>query len=157
MTTVPPGLADYISANAWPMECQGIRSALAGPANIGLHLRWTAALAEMRFYAAIPTADRSFHLRHFATCVTQMVHEHAQLRSMPLASPMQEEGGGGAEVIQTIFPFFLLRDQERLSFDECVRVYQELNSLGMHIGQPVRVGTSGALRICADARLISEP
>ena len=69
---------------------------------------------------------------------------------------------------RTIFPFALKRDGRTLSPTEAGAVYRALNAevemfardsaqaLPVHLGQPVTVGPSGALRVSLSARLVAD-
>jgi hypothetical protein len=165
---VPAVLARLTAATAWPAEWPRLRAASDRSPIVGLHLRWTAALAEMRAYAAIPLAQRQSTLATVTTLLHGALDCHpslaplASLASLAPLAPVITRGApaisGGADDLgddlPTIVPFVLRHDGRCLPYEACSQISQQLHALGMHLGQPVRVGTAGALRICADARLV---
>jgi len=171
---VPAGLADYTARDDWP-ACFGlIRAHLPAAANVGQALRWRAALADIRAYFAVPELFRRVALAEFAAAAVRHLARYPELNPLPEA-----EGCGAGEdndefAARTIFPFTVMRDGHALSFAQARVLHQALNMyaavLGFaepvaatpcHIGQPAAIadgagGTIGALRISADARLVSD-
>src|SRR5581483_2196569 len=67
-------LAPYSAALDWPARLRRAAApGLAQPANLGLGLRWTAALAEIEAYEAIPPAWRAAALAEFDQAVRSRV------------------------------------------------------------------------------------
>jgi len=151
---VPCGLRDYASAHAWPRSWTGVRAALPEVGNDGLVLRWMAALSEMRAYAAVPAAYRREHLLACAASLRQGLG--VQDEFVPLAVPAPLASAGGSDAFPPTIVPFLLRHQGAIApFDACLKVYRALCAQGIAIGQPVRVGSAGALRLCTDARQVA--
>ncbi|HEY1504541.1 MAG TPA: hypothetical protein VGF92_09590 [Stellaceae bacterium] len=177
---VPEGLGAYTGQYDWPERFAGIRRGLPVQINLGTLLRWSAALTEMRDYYAVPDSFREFALTQFAQTVPQLIVSAPCLEPMPL--PEEEFASFDNEefATRTIFPFFVRRRDERLSYAAASILYRALNddvapllpatlppmlrllaARRCHIGQAVAVpdgtgGSHGALRISAGARLVSE-
>ncbi len=170
---VPAGLADYTARDDWPVCFALIRARLSAAANVGQALRWRAAVADIRAYFAVPELFRRVALAEFAAATARHMARYPELRLLPEA----ESCGAGEDsdefAARTIFPFTVVRDGRALSFTEARVLHQVLNldgaALGLaepvatacHIGQPVAIadgagGSIGALRISADARLVSD-
>jgi hypothetical protein len=177
----PPGLRDYTGRSDWPRTWHGVRDSLPGAANPGQFLRWSAALAEMHAYFAVPAWYRDFALRRFAGVAAAMIEDGGERRLLGLQAAPPSDGVDDAEMASpTIFPFLLRRHGAWLSPEECGIVHRALNSdisailpgtanpahrrlaaQPCHIGQPVVIDQAsgqalGALRIAAGARLVSD-
>lgn len=173
---VPQGLLAYSSANDWPQAWNALRSRFPVRHNLGQWLRWEAALEEIRGYYDVPIAFRRQALTAFATTARQIIGASPFLRLLPPAPRPDENSALDDEMSETtIFPFTL----QRGSIDLATAIYRGLQSdcsrliapdadvtarlLAAKIclvGQPVALaGTDGhptaALRICADARLVT--
>jgi hypothetical protein len=142
--------------------------------NIGQALRWAAAFEEMRHYFAVPDHFRTRALAAFAAFAGPRIANHPQLHLLPQPASIT----GEEFAARTVFPFLLTRNGRPLSFAETKLLYHGLNKdlsqlpggsaqeRGLlaqvcHIGQPVAIPrapgeTAGALRVAADARMISE-
>jgi hypothetical protein len=178
---IPEGLADYSSRSDWPRAWPGLRAALPERAPLGQLLRWIAALAEMRNYYAVPESFRSLALKRFADVVPKLIAATPGLELLADARGSESGAGDDAEMASpTIFPFRLRRAGRLLSLEEARLVYRALNTdvttmlpgaatstdrrlaaQPCHIGQPVGLadppkGMTGALRISAGARYVSE-
>jgi hypothetical protein len=178
---VPAGVAEYSGRSDWPKSWRGLRAALPARAPLGPLLRWIAALAEMRAYFAVPASFRSFAVARFATLVPELIGSTPNLELPADQRRAGDPAGDDEEMASpTIFPFRLRRAGRFLSLDEARLVYRALNAdmtpilpqtasaadrrlaaQLCHIGQPVGLadpvgGTSGALRISAGARFVSE-
>ncbi|MFZ1989941.1 MAG: hypothetical protein WAW96_09240 [Alphaproteobacteria bacterium] len=169
---VPAGLCDYSGSSEWPERWAGIRAQLPGTMNRGLWLRWEAALAEIEAYHSVPEAFRTLALNRFADAMPSLFAQFPSCRLVDL-------GVRGVE-IRTIYPFLMANKTDILPYDKTREVYAALNrdlsaelpgdvsnkdrqiaSTLCHIGQPFltrdqRGRETGALRISADARLVSE-
>ncbi|HEV8028611.1 MAG TPA: hypothetical protein VGP50_14345 [Stellaceae bacterium] len=181
LDVVPAGLADYSSRSDWPRAWQGLRAALPARVALGQLLRWIAALGEMRAYFAVPPSFRSFALARFATVVPALIAATPTRELLVDRSCGDGHATDDEEMASpTIFPFRLRRAGRLLSLEEARLVYRALNAdvTAMlpaaataadrqlaaqlcHVGQPVGLadpprGTSGALRISAGARFVSE-
>jgi selenocysteine lyase/cysteine desulfurase len=171
---VPAGLADYTARDDWP-PCFGlIRAQLSTTANVGQMLRWRAAVAEIRAYFAVPELFRRVALAEFAAAAARHLARYHGLQ--PLLEPERCDVGEDNDefAARTIFPFIVVRDGRPLSLADTRTLHQALNMDGSaldvtdpvaatpcHLGQPVPIedgagGMIGALRISADARLVSD-
>ena len=175
VTRVPEGLRDYTEASAWPSGWTGIRTALPEGLNPGLYARWVAGLSEMRNYFAIPAASRQKTLQDWANHIYPLLADCPYLQLLPLQAPASDQapepGWGGL----TLFPFLVRYPQTGfLSFADSTALYRALQqdlsgylqmtaatsdeaSLAkqrFQLGQPVRIGDLGALRLCTDARMV---
>ena len=163
--SVSPGLRDYTSRSAWPQSWPTLRESLPPRVSAGQFLRWIAALSEMQAFFAVPGDFRCHALRHFADAATAQIRQSSDLLLL-------EEHREADEDTRTLFPFLVRHGGEWMSHTDTVTLYHALNrdlsavlpsplaSALCHIGQPVRVSVgpgknAGALRICADARLVS--
>jgi hypothetical protein len=153
-----------------------VRDALPGRANIGQLLRWTAALEEIRAYFSVPELFRKIALSEFAARASREVAAYSNFRLLPqpewLSSATENDEEFG---VRTIFPFLVMHKGKPLTLAECRILHEAINqdlsellpsSASIvrqicHIGQPVgirdrQVQEAGAIRISADARLVSE-
>jgi hypothetical protein len=174
---VPVGLRDYSNAVDWPLSCKGVRALLPNRTNICQFLRWTASLAEMRNYFAVPTLVRRLALKQFAKIAAGIIESHPNLELLPSVDSHRQDNSDDEMAVRTIFPFLVYRDGAPMTLAETKIIYQALNQdlskafveskeqplsrKLCHIGQPVGVcleggGIAGALRISSDARLISQ-
>jgi hypothetical protein len=173
---VPAGLADYAARDDWPARFGRIRERLPARANVGQALRWTAATAEMRAYFAVPALFRQLALAEFAAAAGRCFARYPECGLLPAAERMFADGEIEHDefAARTIFPFTVMHAGRPLSLAQTRVLHQALNmdvaTLGLgrvdasalcHIGQPVAIadgqgGVAGALRISADARLVSE-
>jgi hypothetical protein len=181
LDSVPDGLIDYTTRFDWPPGWTSIRSALPKRLPIGPLLRWTAAIEEMHAYFAVPEFVRKLVLREFAAATSRSIERfpHLQLVATPSGLPTTEGDDDEFEV-RTIYPLLIRRGAQLLSHAQSGTLYRALNqdvSLQLrrhgtaaevdltarlcHVGQPVAIadgsgGKTGAIRISADARLVSE-
>jgi hypothetical protein len=178
--SLPEGLRDYWGRFDWPA---GAACAVLPPeANLGVALRWEAALAEMEAFSAVNDGSAQGILTTFVRQVREGIAAQPALRlleSPELARPLPREW----DACPTILAFSTWvaaagGGNRPLSPDEARQVFRWLNAdlapaLGIgvgepdrslaarrfHIGQPVALATTsgpiGALRICAGARLVS--
>jgi len=182
---LPAGLKDYTSRCDWPADWESVRQALPETPNLGSWLRWVAALEEMRAYYAVPVFFRDQALGRFSWVVSELIRRDPDLELMtdPTGGLVAQRTPGSAPdemEHRSILPFFIKEKGRPLSMSEAVKLHQALNrdlsrrlpptaseaertlaATPCHIGQPVAVpvpgfGLCGALRISADARLVSE-
>ncbi len=179
VASVPPGLIDYTTRCDWPENWDWIRGQLADRFNVGQSLRWVAALEGIRAYFAVPALFRKLALTEFSAAVVRSINRYPalQLLAQPQGS-LADVSDEDEFTIRSIFPFFVIQDGRPLSYEKTKTLYHALNqnvsdlfpesrgqaevaSTLCHIGQPVAVAigcgeVTGALRISADARLVSE-
>jgi hypothetical protein len=147
---LPAGLSDYTAALDWPAS---LREQLGLPfkseANIGLGLRWVAALDSLSSYVPIPEArqariiDRSVReVRERASRVAGLAFhpdddEHIVARSIVSVTPLSPD--------KAFVPLIAAHN---------IRKLLQAPDQGpvCHVGQPVRVGPRAVLRISASAR-----
>jgi len=176
---LPPGLAAYSGRPEWSVEAAH-QTGLAEQGNCGLALRWQAALAEMRAFAAVGGDARSKTLQMFTDRVRDGIAANPDLRIIDVPQLDREPSGEDWDRIGTIVSFAILEPARRVPLDSAAArdVYGWLNAdlapvlpAGLpvshynlarrrfHIGQPVKLacpdGELGALRISAGARLVS--
>ena len=174
-STVAPGLLDYSARSDWPVRLARLRSQFPVRINLGQWLRWEAALEEMRAYYAVPAGFRLAALMSFGTGLEGIVKASSSLELLSLPEPIDHDEDGELAQ-QTIFPVLVRRGDHLLGFDECRALYRALASAIDHpkaaaetpsslarvclVGQPVALGSAtenpAVLRICADARLVTE-
>lgn len=131
--------------------------------NIGLLLRWEAALAELRAFRRIPDDVVEGFLSRFADAVRRRLE--AAPFFVPLPVPELKRLNSGWDKVQTIFPFRLKGKGGVLDQVAARRIHallaedlsgvseQEAAAFRCSLGQPV---SCGALRICSSARLVAE-
>ena len=179
------GLQDYAARSDLPPRCRHLGGALPHGENLGLLLRWEAALREMEAFHAVPADERARTLAEFGAAVTGAIEQHDDLELVAAPSLQRSVAPDEAErwdELPTIFSFLVLHagaDARPLTFSEARLVYGWLNddvspwlpagssradrtlaATECHIGQPVRLRRPrgeplGALRISAGARLVS--
>ena len=161
---LPDGLADYSSRLDWPRDLRA-RTELAwrNEANLGLGLRWVAALEEMeRFYAVPDDLSREI-LCYFEKEVRKRSQSFDHIHEIGGQSPQL------AGALDTIMSFAMTHpDGAPFSPAETAAVHAHLrqpcpHSLAgsgdpriFHLGQPVAIGPRTALRVCASAPLVSD-
>ncbi|HEX3407325.1 MAG TPA: hypothetical protein VHS81_08825 [Caulobacteraceae bacterium] len=140
-------LAPYSAALDWPQRLRRCAApGLAHAANLGLGLRWAAALAEIEAYEAVPAAWRAAALAEFDRAVRGRVLADKALElvdppgqpAAPGLVPIVHAGGGDAR-----------RAWLSMSRGEGGR-------RPCHLGQPVAVGERWALRVCASMPMVTE-
>jgi hypothetical protein len=176
------GLAEYCAAVEWPADWAGA-AGLGSGFNLGLMLRWEAALAELRAFRRLSDADVARAFDRFGAGVQARMAEAPAFEPMPLPDLSDRfEGVAHWDTAPTIFPFLLRHVRhgqaaEPFNRDETLRVYAALRTplssradgaltreqltLPVELGQPVNLGVRdgvpiSALRICASARLAVE-
>lgn len=175
---LPRGLCAYFHRSEWP-EMFGA-CYLPRDGNIGLALRWQAALAESEAFASVPDGRIRDTLRRFECAARTEIAAHDDLELLPVPELARAplHGREGWDSVPTVFSF-LLRDpaapDRPLDLTRARAVHRWLNAdlsphlpgeplaaLLCHLGQPVPIphpslagAPAGALRLCAGARLVS--
>ena len=179
--TLPVGLTNYYNQSDWPTSwfCS---NDLTGGFNYGSYMRWNAAIVEMEKYYKTPVLYRNMGIEMFCNFVEDSIKDAAFLE--PLCEDETKTNAYNSEAfglrnIRTIFPFFIIKNNEALSVDKVKKLYTLLNSdisdqfedssleiirlaaQKCHIGQVVHVKygndfESAVLRISLGARVISE-
>lgn len=168
--TIASGMRAYCARGDWPRGWVA-GQAMTESANIGLLLRWEAALAELAAFRALPSARTADFCARFARAI------ETRLAQEPLFEPLEVRpldrealgGGRGWDLTPTIFPFLMRHAPGGrggyLSLAATQDVYRGLCADAApsraRLGQPVRCGARderpiSALRICNSARLITE-
>jgi hypothetical protein len=172
LTPLPEGLADYFSRPEWPEPLQRLTAALPTGANLGLVLRWQAALWQMQAFQAVPGEHCARIMTELGAAIRAALVTARSLREVAVAT--------SGDWPQTIFPFEVLRQAAgggTAPMDgACLRqVHRWLNAdisgqlppgvlcsarrlaaLPCHLGQPVAIGRTAVLRICIGAQLVWE-
>jgi selenocysteine lyase/cysteine desulfurase len=157
---MPASLSDTSGRQDWPAAWRGREDLLDRP-NLGLLLRWEAALHELAAFRALPPEAVDRFMAAFAARVDQTIDALPNLERLaipPLARPRS-----GWDARQTIFPFLVVRKGAPLDPAGLQRLYQQLQSgrRAVCLGQPVPVGRRdeepvSALRLSLSARLVVE-
>jgi hypothetical protein len=176
VTGIASGLREYTSRSDWPMQWRSLRSRFPIRANFGQWLRWEAALEEIRAYHDVPSEFRSRALKVFGKGVQRIIASSLSLGLLPPQQRPEDGSVDDEELAQTtIFPFVIRHNGRVLPLDDCRKIYRalardarrdasaderghnpEIAAQVCLIGQPVALGESAALRICAGARLVTE-
>ena len=141
----PASLDDYSARLDWPATLRpAFAAGLRHPANLGLGLRWTAALAGIEAYVALPAATRDALLAAFGQAVRDRV---AADPGLALLDPDLADRG--------------LAPIVHADGSDPRGVYEALQrgvagGPPCHLGQPVAVGPRTALRVCASMGMIVE-
>ena len=179
--TIPKGLTNYYNHSDWPTSWYCSKD-LSDGFNYGSYMRWNAAIVEMDRYFKTPILYRNLGIEMFCNFVEDSIKEATFLE--PLFGDETKINTYNTEKfglrnIRTIFPFFILKNNEVLHVDEVKKLYILLNSdisdqfaassleiirlaaQKCHIGQAVNVKyghdfQSAVLRISLGARVISE-
>ena len=136
-------LAPYSAALDWPARLRP--AGLAHVANLGLGLRWSAALAEIEAFEATPVARRAAVLDQFERSV----------RGRVAADPGLEliDHGLRPEAPGLVPVFHADRCDPRPAYEALAR--GDGGGLPCHLGQPVMIGRRAALRVCASMPMIT--
>src|SRR6185312_2080171 len=140
-------LAPYSAALDWPERLRGaVAPGLVQGANLGLGLRWAAALAEIEAYEAIPGAWRAAVLTEFEHAVRDRALADAALTLVD--APSRSAAAGLVAVAHA-------------DGGDPRRAWLALARGGpgrrpCHLGQPVAVGSRWALRVCASMPMITD-
>ncbi|MDK4701853.1 hypothetical protein PH562_06325 [Rhizobium sp. CNPSo 4062] len=167
---LPAALADYCGKAEWP-EDWAARDTLPDRANLGLLLRWKAALFELERLVGVAEDRMIAVLSAFADAVSDRLANDPAFE--PLQSrPLERRALWGAssalrwDEIPSIFSFYLRNctSGAMLTATEMAAVYKDLAAGGngvalVRLGQPVRCADFGdvpasALRICLSAPLV---
>jgi hypothetical protein len=149
---LPCGLLDYSASEDWPIELRRKMSGrLKASYNLGIGLRWEAALAELEGLNRMRSDVRKNVTRGFRDTVRRLVS------NSPYLETADEDCWDDDE--RTIFAVFTTNKQKQpIPADEVRRHLTARIGEGsacmdrvFHVGQPVLVGNRAALRICLSA------
>ncbi len=158
---LPAGLSAYSARLDWPPMLRAMLPVGSFPAaNIGLVLRWHAALAEIERFFAWPITLRSAIFAIFHQQVAQRIAEAHCLELLPPAEETEASWG------HTILCVAMRHSDGRfLDMTEAAAVQARLREgrdagnrdavKRIHLGQPVAVAGAGMLRVCASAALVN--
>ena len=139
-------LAPYSAALDWPARLRGaVAAGLAHPANLGLGLRWSAALAEIEAFEHIPAARRAALLVDFERAV------HGRIAADPGLELIDD--GLALEAPGLIPVFHADGHDPRPAYEALAR--GDGGARPCHLGQPVLIGRRAALRVCASMPMIT--
>ncbi len=174
---IPAGLNAYFSQDDFFPGCPAATMLQPG-GNIGLALRWQAALAEMQAFFEVPAKNRAKTLESFGQTVRSAISARPRFALLPTPQPIRDIREEAWERMISIFVFAIIDPQPGqhfLEFEKMHALYRWLNtdlsgilpherlaaSKICHIGQPISLPNKngakpyGALRISAGARLLS--
>jgi hypothetical protein len=159
-----PMLGDYLGREDWPAAFAG-RNLLPDQPNLGLLLRWEAALHELSAFRCLDTAACAGFLRDFADAVEIGLDGHPDLERVETA-PLRRFGGADWDTVPTIFPFVVTPRGGTLGAAQTAALHRSLYTKPgeggtVRLGQPVVVGVRGGqplsgLRLCASAAHVVE-
>ena len=157
---LPASLGDTSGRQDWPAPWRG-REDLPDRPNLGLLLRWEAALHELAAFRALPPEAVDRFMTAFAARVCQTIDALPNLERLEI--PPLARARSGWDARQTIFPFLVLRDGAPIDPGSLQGLYQRLQSgrRAVCLGQPVPIGFRdekplSALRLSLGARLVVE-
>jgi len=164
---IPRALRAYSARADWPRGWSAA-AGLDDVPNIGLLLRWEAALTEMSSFLAVPSADTTRFIARFRRAIEERLRaDHVfEAASFPMLDRQPLCARGAWDTLPTIYPFVLRPPPgfprgSVLNCEEIAQLHRKLLAAGCHLGQPVAYGSrsggrSSALRLCLSARLIVE-
>jgi hypothetical protein len=147
---LPAGLTAYSAYLDWPADLrQSVSLQFNSLANLGMGLRWEAALYEIETLAGIDAAVQDEIIELFAKKVMERVAATDWLR------PLDRDG----RPRQTILPVVLAKPTTLARAQLIHRALRSPDAIPgvekiCHLGQPVAVGDRAALRFCASAPMI---
>jgi hypothetical protein len=139
LAALPEGFGDYLSRFELPPVWKHLKQGLPNVPNVGLYIRWRAALWEMQAFASVPEDRRVAYFKVFAKAVRRAIDETPYVEWVE--SPLLQRGPTGRaglwDQIQTIFTFLVLREGARpggapgrprpLTHEETAHIYAWLN------------------------------
>lgn len=182
LPSLPSGFAHFLTRAQMPTSWKRLRASLPQTSNLGLLLRWSAAIEEMRRYYAIPSSLRLAVLRAFERLAPEVFGTSSSIQIDAVSPPIiSDDYDRLLQSKTTVFTFRLWDDSRQCYFprEELKTIYdwmdtdlsRSVDQLGpvardamatlFQIGQPVHLGraTQGdiaALRIANGGVLISK-
>jgi len=160
--SLPRSLSAYSARADWPFGWAA-RESLEHAANVGLLLRWEAALSELKAFQALDRRALADFLSTFAARIEERLGEDSAVEPLAIGKPDrgQVSSAGEWDALPTIFPFILRNRVGYLDLEETNSVYKKLLARHGQIGQPVICGLRrgrplSALRLCTSMRLAVE-
>ncbi|MCI4677171.1 hypothetical protein K9U39_12980 [Rhodoblastus acidophilus] len=155
---LPEGLAAHSALYDWPAPLRGAAAGFGSHANIGLGLRWEAALAEMDRFRAVPPG--------LAQAITAGFRDLVEADAREAGLTVLGEAGESMDWARTIVPIAARRaDGLPLSPEQAEALQRALRRPAeargyaakvFHLGQAVAVGSDQALRVCLGAPMLSD-
>ena len=157
---LPEGLASHTSLLDWPQRLRDrVSPHVTSHSNLGLGLRWTAALAETEKFFAVPRDIAERIQARFKSDVVKFA------QSVGLSPIAQERPA--ADWADTIIPIEIRNSDGSfasqamaLACKDALRAPMKARDSVLermfHLGQPVAIGSSFALRVCLSAPMISD-
>ncbi len=146
---LPQGADDYFSAAELPTEWTRWRACLSDAPNLGLLLRWAAAMAEIRAYYQSDPEGRYAALRAFERLVPQILGDSDCVEVLPVAPPRLADGHMRLlESKTTVYPFRLHPPgQPQHAFDKprLLEAFKALNQDIAHLAPEADEATRAAL------------
>ncbi len=129
--SLPAGLTQYYNHSDWPISwfCS---NDLSDGYNYGSYMRWNAAIVEMDRYYKTPILYRNMGIEMFCNFVEDSIKEASFLEPIygdETKTNSYTSKEFGIRNIRTIFPFFILKNNEVLSVDKVKKLYTLLNSI----------------------------
>jgi hypothetical protein len=174
MMPLPASLGAYFSRLEWPRAWGRLAAGLSGNANLGLLLRWQAALAEMEAFNRVPDRLR----REIMTALAEALRagiDASDTIALVAAHPTAPDWPPTVFAIRvlrrdplgtaTALDMAALKKMHALLNEDLAdrlpahagNAEREIASVPCHIGQPVKIGADGAaLRVCIGARQVVE-
>jgi hypothetical protein len=161
----PDGLGDYSARLDWPERLQTTFARdLTTTANLGVGLRWTAALAELRRFATVDQRlqerffgrfEREVRLRASMTpCVAPLGDAAHGTVTNPSIVPLAVRRAGGEFMSAAEVAKVHVAMREAITNSETQGAASRLRRI-IHVGQPVQLGPRAVLRVCASAPQIN--
>ena len=149
---LPEGLAARAALYDWPPSLRGGAEGFGSHANIGLGLRWEAALAEMDAFRTIPPALTQKIAQNFRA----LALERARDADLRILDEMNEGSDWARTILSIAAPF---SKEQAADFQRALRrpggAWGDLARI-FHVGQPVAIGPDQALRVCLGAPTVSD-
>ena len=168
VSELPAGSADYFALPELPTEWHAMREELPSAPNLGLLLRWRAALAEIDSYYVLAPRVRLRVLRAFERLVPKVLGRSPYVTLDSLEPPQSANARGRLlESKRSVFPFFLHPPDtptDHFSQAQLRLVFRWLNAdlrpllpddsashsilaERVHIGQPVLLSSASGLAV----------
>jgi hypothetical protein len=147
---IPAGLAEYSAAQDWPAALRRrMNFAFKSELNLGLGLRWVAALANLDSYAEIDESRQRLVKEQFVRLVRSRIDA---VRSISL----HQDDDGDHLGSRAMVPLTVTNGAGSFaSFEECQNIQVLMRGLNggpiCHVGQAVRLGSRTVLRVAASA------
>ncbi len=141
---VPHGLGDYVARAEVPDRLVGLAAAARSEVNLGLLLRWSAALAEMRAFHNVSPVIRDEVVRRLGHGITEAIDNapYVRLVESPYVEP-SNPGHHDFDELPTIFTFTIEHpDGTAATIDEVRAFHKDLASESSdHGGQSATAAT----------------